>query len=52
MIVEHASGKYNLYLSDITGEYFTLSLEDIVVTKQGIDLQQVSRHAFKYGRLR
>ena len=43
MIVEHASGKYNLYLSDITGVYFALSLEDLVVTKQGIDLELVSR---------
>ena len=44
MIVEHASGKYNLYLSDITGVYFALSLEDLVVTKQGIDLELVSSY--------
>ena len=46
MIVEHASGKYNLYLSDITGVYFALSLEDLVVTEQGIDLELVSNLAF------
>ena len=43
VIVEHASGKYNLYLSDITGEYFSLSLEDLVVTNhRTIDLEVVS----------
>ena len=39
VIVEHASGQYNLYLSDITGVYFALSLEDLVVTQRGIDLE-------------
>ena len=44
VIVEHASGKYNLYLSDITGEYFSLSLEDLLVVgnRQTIDLEVVS----------
>ena len=43
VIVEHASGKYNLYLSDITGEYFSLSLEDlVVVNRRTIDLEVVS----------
>lgn len=43
VIVEHASGKYNLYLSDITGEYFSLSLEDLVVVdRRTIDLEVVS----------
>ena len=48
MIVEHASSKYNLYLSDITGVYFALSLEDLVVTEQGIDLELVSNLTFKF----
>ena len=42
VIVEHASGRFNLYLSDITGVYFALSLADIVITQQGIDLELVS----------
>ena len=44
VIVEHANGQYNLYLSDITGIYFALSLEDLVVTQRGIDLELVSMH--------
>ena len=42
VIVEHASGQHNLYLSDITGVYFTLSLPDLVVGNNAIDLKQVS----------
>ena len=42
VIVEHTSGQYNLYLSDITGVYFALSLANIVVTGRGIDLELVS----------
>ena len=42
-IVEHNT-HYSLYLSDETGIYFTLSLEDIVVddSKSAVDLQIVS----------
>lgn len=41
--MEHSSGQYNLYLSDITGVYFSLSLPDIVVeVNSGIDLELVS----------
>ena len=42
-IIEHDS-HYSLYLSDETGIYFTLSLEDIVVddSKSAVDLQIVS----------
>ena len=42
-IVEH-DAHYSLYLSDETGIYFTLSLEDIVVddSKSAVDLQIVS----------
>ena len=43
VIVEHVSGQFNLYLSDITGVYFSLSLEDLVVVEnRGIDLERVS----------
>ena len=43
VIVEHSSGQYNLYLSDITGVYFSLSLPDIVVeANSGTDLELVS----------
>ena len=31
VIVEHAGGFYNLYLSDESGLYFSLSLNDIVI---------------------
>ena len=31
VIVEHAEGYYNLYLSDESGLFFSLSLRDIVV---------------------
>ena len=42
VIVQHTSSRFNLYLSDITGVYFSLSLADIVITRQGIDLELVS----------
>ena len=42
VIVQHTSGRFNLYLSDITGVYFSLSLADIVITQRGIDLELVS----------
>ena len=42
VIVQHTSGQFNLYLSDITGVYFSLSLADIVISQQGIDLELVS----------
>jgi hypothetical protein len=42
VIVQHTSGRYNLYLSDITGVFFSLSLADIVISRQGIDLELVS----------
>ena len=43
VIVQHISGRYNLYLSDITGVYFSLSLADIVVSQQrAVDLELVS----------
>ena len=42
-IIDHHT-HYSLYLSDETGVYFTLSLEDIVVdnSKSAVDLQIVS----------
>lgn len=43
VIVEHTTGQFNLYLSDATGVYFSLSLPDIVVEQDsGIDLELVS----------
>ncbi len=42
VLVEHASGVYNLYLSDITGIYFSLSLPDIVTVGGFVDLELVS----------
>ena len=41
VIVEHEGNFYNLYLSDETGVYFSLSLRDIVVTQNAIDLERV-----------
>ena len=41
VIVEHVGAFYNLYLSDETGVYYSLSLRDIVV-KNAIDLEVVS----------
>lgn len=38
VIIEHEN-HYSLYLSDETGIYFTLSLEDIVVKVNDIELQ-------------
>ena len=43
VIVEHVSGHFNLYLSDITGVCFSLSLKGlVVVNRQVIDLELVS----------
>jgi hypothetical protein len=43
VIVEHGSGQYNLYLSDLSGVYFTLSLPNIVFEANfGVDLELVS----------
>jgi len=41
VIVEHGN-VYNLYLSDETGTYYSLSLEDLVVEDNKIDLEIVS----------
>ena len=40
VIGQHTSGEYNLYLSDITGVYFSLSLPDIVL-KRVLDLEVI-----------
>ena len=45
VIVEHLSTQFNLYISDVTGVYFTLSLPDIVTESSGIDLELVN-HSF------
>ena len=45
VIVEHVGGFYNLYLSDESGVYYSLSLRDIVVfissTQIRVDLELV-----------
>ena len=45
VIVDHAAGFYNLYLSDESGLYFSLSLTDIVIetlyNRWQIDLELV-----------
>ena len=42
VIVEHTNGKFNLYLSEETGLYYSLSLPDIVYNNGVIDLEIVS----------
>ena len=42
VIVEHTNGQFNLYLSDETGLYYSLSLPDIVYNNGVIDLEIVS----------
>lgn len=43
VIVQHSSGQYNMYLSELTGVYFALSLPDIVFENSyGVDLEVVS----------
>ena len=46
VIVEHEGEFYNLYLSDETGVYFSLSLRDLVIAG-AIDLEQVNGIFFK-----
>jgi len=41
IIIDHEN-VYNLYLSDETGTYYSLSLEDLVVDGKKIDLEIVS----------
>jgi hypothetical protein len=42
VIVEHLSGQFNLYISDLSGVYFSLSLPNIVVERgSGVDLELV-----------
>ncbi len=42
VIVEHSSTQFNLYLSDVTGVYYSLSLPDIVNDGTAFDLELVS----------
>lgn len=42
VIVEHSSTQFNLYLSDVTGVYFSLSLPDLVNEGSIFDLELVS----------
>ena len=41
IIIQHEGGFYNLYISDQTGVYYSLSLRDIVVDGNTIDLETV-----------
>ena len=41
VIVKHAGEVYNLYLSDVTGVYYSLSLPDIVVNTRTTDLERI-----------
>lgn len=42
VIVEHSSSQFNLYLSDLAGVYFSLSLPDIVLEEDsGVDLELI-----------
>ena len=44
VIVEHAGGFFNLYLSDESGVYYSLSLRDLVIDSDyNIDLELVLR---------
>ena len=47
VIVEHEGDFYNLYLSDETGVYFSLSLRDLVIT-HAIDLEKVNHFNSNY----
>ena len=43
VVVEHNSGIDNVYLSDETGTYFTLSLDNVVLDpNDGLDFELVS----------
>lgn len=46
VVVRHTSGLDNLYLSDETGTYYSLSLVNIVLdTNSGLDFEPVSYYA-------
>ena len=42
VIVEHSSGMNNLYMSDETGTFYSLSLDDVVINNGYLDLELVS----------
>jgi len=43
VVVEHSSGIDNVYLSDDSGTYYTLSLDNVVLDPdQGLDFELVS----------
>lgn len=46
VIVQHDGEFHNLYLSDETGIFFSLSLQDIVITQRAIDLQKASHLSY------
>jgi len=42
VVVEHSSRMNNLYMSDETGTFYSLSLDDVIITKGYLDLELVS----------
>ncbi len=42
VVIQHASGQFNLYLSDITAVYFSLSLANLTHSGFVLDLDIVS----------
>ena len=49
VIIEHEGGLYNLYLSDVSGVYYSLSLRDLVVERGTPDLEQVGGERWSGG---
>ena len=41
VIVQHTNGQHNLYLSEETGQHFSLSLPDLVIANNALDLELV-----------
>jgi len=47
VVVKHSSGLDNVYLSDDSGTYYTLSLDNVVLDPdQGLDFELVSNLPF------
>ena len=52
VVIRHTSGLNNLYFSDETGAYYSLSLYNIVLDPQnGLDLELVSDTSFLMGKI-
>jgi len=48
VIVEHSSGVNNLYMSDETGTFYSLSLDDVAINNGYVDLELVSAESTMY----